>query len=121
MRRIVVLKLCTTEMHLPKVPVPIIVTPSIRLPTGKMMTLGVVNPEISELMSLASTKLVSSITLTIYVISEKSVGGKSLKALELPGLWNGAMAHWMTLFVEIPIITFNPVKTINDLLRNEHQ
>ena len=54
-------------------------------------------------------------------ISAKSKDGKTLKAQELPGLWNGAMADWITLFVEVPIITFNPVKTINDLLRNEHQ
>ncbi len=53
-------------------------------------------------------------------ISLKSSGGKTLKAQELPGLWNGAMANWITLFVEAPIITFNPVKTVNDLLRNEH-
>jgi hypothetical protein len=44
-----------------------------------------------------------------------------LKAQELPGLWNGAQANWNTLFVEVPIITFNPVKTINDLLREQHQ
>ncbi len=54
-------------------------------------------------------------------IAEKSYQGRKLKALELPGLWNGAMARWITLFVEVPIITFNPVKTINDLLRKEHQ
>ncbi len=54
-------------------------------------------------------------------ITEKSKSGKVLKALELPGLWNGAMANWNTLFVEVPLITFNPVKTINDLLREEHQ
>ena len=54
-------------------------------------------------------------------ITEKSKSGKVLKALELPGLWNGAMAHWNTLFVEVPLITFNPVKNINDLLREEHQ
>ncbi len=54
-------------------------------------------------------------------ISVKSSDGKKLKALELPGLWNGAMAGWNTLFVEVPIITFNPVKTILDLLRKEHQ
>jgi hypothetical protein len=53
-------------------------------------------------------------------ISSKSSGGKSLKAQELPGLWNGSMARWITLFVEVPIITFNPVKTVNDLLRSEH-
>ena len=54
-------------------------------------------------------------------ISVKSKDGKDMKALELPGLWNGAMANWTTIFVEVPAITFNPVKTINDLLRNEHQ
>lgn len=54
-------------------------------------------------------------------ISIKSKDGKQLKALELPGLWNGAMAHWITIFVEVPIITFNPVKTVNDLLREQHQ
>lgn len=54
-------------------------------------------------------------------ISIKSKEGRELKALELPGLWNGAMAYWNTVFVEVPIITFNPVKTIVDLLRKEHQ
>lgn len=54
-------------------------------------------------------------------ISIKSKDGKELKALELPGLWNGAMAGWNTLFVEVPISTFNPVKTVNDLLREAHQ
>ena len=54
-------------------------------------------------------------------ISSKSKDGKTLKAQELPGLWNGAMADWITLFVEVPVITFNPVKTVNDLLRSEHQ
>ena len=54
-------------------------------------------------------------------ISQKSSEGRTLKAQELPGLWNGAMAHWLTLFIEVPISTFNPVKTINDLLREEHQ
>ncbi len=54
-------------------------------------------------------------------ITEKSKNGKVLKALELPGLWNGAMADWNTLFVEVPLLTFNPVKTSNDLLRDEHQ
>ena len=54
-------------------------------------------------------------------ISEKSVGGKSLKALELPGLWNGAMARWLTLFVEVPVETFSPVKTVFDLIRKEHR
>lgn len=54
-------------------------------------------------------------------IAQKSVDGRDLKAMELPGLWNGAMADWITLFVEVPLITFNPVKTINDLLRPQHQ
>ena len=54
-------------------------------------------------------------------ISSKSKNGKQLKALELPGLWNGAMSDWNTVFVEVPLSTFNPVKTVNDLLRPEHQ
>lgn len=54
-------------------------------------------------------------------ISSKSKNGKELKALELPGLWNGAMSDWNTVFVEVPIETFNPVKTVNDLLREQHQ
>ncbi|MDY6206475.1 MAG: DUF4301 family protein [Prevotella sp.] len=54
-------------------------------------------------------------------ISEKSKDGKPLKALELPGLWNGAMSDWNTVFVEVPLTTFNPVKTVNDLLRSQHQ
>lgn len=65
--------------------------------------------------------------LTKYVdkqtgfISVKSKNGKELKALELPGLWNGAMSDWNTVFVEVPLTTFNPVKTVNDLLRDQHQ
>lgn len=54
-------------------------------------------------------------------ISTKSKDGKTLKALELPGLWNGAMSDWNTVFVEVPVETFNPVKTVNDLLRTNHQ
>lgn len=54
-------------------------------------------------------------------ISSKSKNGKELKALELPGLWNGAMSDWNTVFVEVPLSTFNPVKTVNDLLREQHQ
>ncbi|WP_439184546.1 DUF4301 family protein [Carboxylicivirga taeanensis] len=54
-------------------------------------------------------------------ISQKTQNGKALKALELPGLWNGAMAHWLTFFVEVPVSTFNPVKTVMDLLRPQHQ
>ncbi|MBN2795653.1 MAG: DUF4301 family protein [Clostridia bacterium] len=56
-----------------------------------------------------------------YFISEKSYKGRTLKALEHPGLWNGAMDHWNTLFVEVPLLTFNPVKTVNDLLREGHR
>lgn len=65
--------------------------------------------------------------LTKYVddnagfISSKSLQGRELKALELPGLWNGAMSRWNTVFVEVPIETFNPVKTVMDLLRPAHQ
>lgn len=58
---------------------------------------------------------------TAVFISSKSKDGRELKALERPGLWNGAMAYWNTVFVEVPLITFNPVKTINDLLRRAHQ
>ena len=64
--------------------------------------------------------------LTDYVdanagfISNKSKDGRELRALELPGLWNGAMADWITIFVEVPIETFNPVKTVNDLLKPMH-
>lgn len=54
-------------------------------------------------------------------ITQKSKDGKDLKAQELPGLWNGSMSDWNTVFVEVPLITFNPVKTVNDLLRKEHQ
>ncbi|WP_456437536.1 DUF4301 family protein [Psychroserpens sp.] len=54
-------------------------------------------------------------------ISMKTKTGKDLKALELPGLWNGSMANWNTVFVEVPLITFNPVKTVNDLLKEPHQ
>ena len=54
-------------------------------------------------------------------VTQKSKDGQNLKAQELPGLWNGSMANWNTIFVEVPLITFNPVKTVNDLLREEHQ
>jgi len=53
-------------------------------------------------------------------ISEKSYEGRKLKALELPGLWNGSMANWNTIFVEVPLSTFNPVKTVLDLLKDAH-
>ncbi len=58
---------------------------------------------------------------TTGFISQKSKSGKELQALELPGLWNGAMSNWNTVFVEVPLSTFNPVKTVNDLLREQHQ
>lgn len=54
-------------------------------------------------------------------ITQKSKSGKDLKAQELPGLWNGSMSDWNSIFVEVPLITFNPVKTVNDLLREVHQ
>lgn len=54
-------------------------------------------------------------------ISHKSKNGHNLKALELPGLWNGAMSDWNTVFVEVPLTTFNPVKVVNDLLRPQHK
>jgi hypothetical protein len=54
-------------------------------------------------------------------IAHKTYEGNKILALELPGLWNGAMAFWNTLFVEVPSMTFNPVKTVNDLLRESHQ
>jgi len=54
-------------------------------------------------------------------ITKKTIGGKAVKALELPGLWNGGMAKWITVFVEVPLTTFNPVKTVNDLLKSAHQ
>ena len=54
-------------------------------------------------------------------ITMKNKVGKDLKALEFPGLWNGSMANWNTIFVEVPLITFNPVKTVNDLLKVPHQ
>jgi hypothetical protein len=54
-------------------------------------------------------------------IVEKNKHGKKVKAYELPGLWNGAMAHWISIFVEVPLLTFSPVKTVNDLLKPTHQ
>ena len=59
--------------------------------------------------------------LSAGIITQKSQGGRDLKAQELPGLWNGAMAYWHTIFVEVPSQTFCPVKTINDLLKPAHQ
>lgn len=54
-------------------------------------------------------------------ITEKSYRGACISAIELPGLWNGAMAEWNTIFVEVPLSTFNPVKTVNDLLKRAHR
>lgn len=64
--------------------------------------------------------LLKYIDETRYFISEKSYKGRTLKALEHPGLWNGAMHNWNTIFVSVPLSTFNPIKTVNDLLRNGH-
>ncbi|NHF58719.1 DUF4301 family protein [Flavobacteriaceae bacterium TP-CH-4] len=65
--------------------------------------------------------LLKFVDASLGFITGKTQEGRELKALELPGLWNGAMAYWNTLFVEVPITTFNPVKTVNDLLRPSHQ
>lgn len=65
--------------------------------------------------------LVNYVDKATGFISYKSKNGKELKALELPGLWNGAMSDWNTVFVEVSLDTFNPVKTVNDLLREQHQ
>ena len=54
-------------------------------------------------------------------VTEKSKDGKALKAQELPGLWNGSMSNWNTVFVEVPVSTFNPVKKVTDLLKDQHQ
>ena len=54
-------------------------------------------------------------------ITTKSVDGIEVNVLERPGLWNGAMANWISIFVEVPTDTFNPVKTVNDLLKSSHQ
>lgn len=54
-------------------------------------------------------------------ITMKTKVGKNIKALELPGLWNGSMANWNTIFIEVPLVTFNPVKNVNDLLKAPHQ
>ncbi len=65
-------------------------------------------------------KLANYVDHTTGFITKKTVGAKTVKSQELPGLWNGAMADWITVFVEVPLQTFNPVKTVNDLLRKEH-
>jgi hypothetical protein len=61
------------------------------------------------------------LTLNQALLPTKSQDGKLLKALELPGLWNGSMAYWNSAFVEVPLKTFNPVKTVNDLLHEAHR
>ena len=61
--------------------------------------------------------LINYVDKSTGFISLKSKNGKELKALELPGLWNGAMSDWNTVCVEVPLSTFNPVKTVNDLLK----
>lgn len=68
-----------------------------------------------------SFKLTDFVDPDAGFISSKSFQGRELKALELPGLWNGAMSRWNTVFVEVPVETFNPVKTVMDLLRPAHQ
>ncbi|MBI9113081.1 DUF4301 family protein [Maridesulfovibrio ferrireducens] len=65
--------------------------------------------------------LLKSIDTNTGFISVKSKEGEELKAMELPGLWNGSMADWITIFIEVPLSTFSPVKTVNDLLKEEHQ
>jgi len=54
-------------------------------------------------------------------ITMKTQNGQDIKALELPGLWNGSMAYWNSIYIEVPLHTFNPVKTVNDLLKPAHQ
>jgi hypothetical protein len=61
------------------------------------------------------------VDLSTYFVTTKTKYNHKLKTLEKPGLWNGSMADWNTIFVEVPIITFNPVKTVNDLLKFTHQ
>ncbi len=65
--------------------------------------------------------LINYVDPDLAFIASKTADGTRIKALELPGLWNGAMAFWNTIFVEVPLETFNPVKTVNDLLKPAHQ
>jgi len=67
-----------------------------------------------------SFELSDYVDFSRYFVSEKTQNGTLLKALENPGLWNGAMSDWLTVFVAVPLSTFSPVKTVNDLLRKEH-
>ncbi len=68
-----------------------------------------------------SFDLTKCVDHTTGFIVHKNKSGKDLKGYELPGLWNGAMAGWITIFAEVPLDTFNPVKTVNDLLKPAHQ
>ena len=72
-------------------------------------------------LKLGSFDLAGFVDPDAVIVAQKSYNGRELITLERPGLWNGAMAHWNTIFVEVPIEVFNPVKTVNDLLRPEHQ
>lgn len=80
-----------------------------------------------DLVLITSNPNGENIDLSAYIdtdmsfIAQKSYNGKEIRALEHPGLWNGAMAYWNTVFVEVPLSTFNPVKTVNDLLRPAHR
>lgn len=65
--------------------------------------------------------LASTTPDVVFTITPPSATSSSSITCELPGLWNGAMSNWNTIFVEVPIGTFNPVKTVNDLLREQHQ
>ena len=81
-----------------------------------MISLGVAQSKSQEEMLAQWSDLTQ---IQVYGGGHKD--GKELKALELPGLWNGAMSDWSTVFVEVPLSTFNPVKTVNDLYREQHQ
>jgi hypothetical protein len=112
---------------------------SLSLQIAEMQQIDINNPQQNDLLKAASHFNPVDLLCAIYdykgnkfdllkyrdaatgFISIKSKDGKELKAQELPGLWNGAMSNWNTIFVETPLITFNPVKTVNDLLRKEHQ
>jgi len=86
-----------------------------------IVTLDIEMPKMDGLTALKN--IMKDCPTSVIMISSLTTDGAeaTLKALELPGLWNGSMARWITVFVETPLITFNPVKTINDLLRDEHQ
>ena len=69
----------------------------------------------------APIDLASYVDPDAVITTRKSAGGRELLALERPGLWNGAMARWNTVFAEVPLTVFNPVKSVLDLLRPAHQ